>query len=228
MKKLTLVIFTVASLIGSLLFVLTSCNTPIGAQDVIEPSTVTVDDLAAILEGMPLSDVKEAILKVDPDVRSLIGVHALNSLSSETAFGAGKLLKGKVRDGTASVSFDEFVKVYLDEISEVDPEIRALLGIRALNSLNDVSDELAFDEGKALKGKVRDGAASALLDELVNACLVEVPHLITPDITDEEMEEFVNSECFTDTRRKLRELNQLYSLMLEKVLSKQYTLPPLE
>ena len=173
MKKLTLVIFTVASLIGSLLFVLTSCNTPIEAQDIIEPSTVTVNDLTAILEGMPLSDVKEAILKVDPEVRSLIGV-------------------------------------------------------RTLNSLNDVSDELAFDNGKALKGKVRDGAASALLDELVNACLVEVPHLITSDITDEEMEEFVNSSCFTDMRRKLKELNQLYAIMLEEALSKQYTLPPLQ
>ena len=69
-------------------------------------------------------------------------------------------------------------------------------------------DELAFDNGKSLKGKVRDGAASALLDELVNACLVEVPHLITPDITDEQVEEFVNSLCFTDMRRKFRELNQ--------------------
>ena len=170
MKKLTLVIFTVASLIGSLLFVLTSCNTPIEAQDIIEPSTVTVNDLTAILEGMPLSDVKEAILKVDPEVRSLIGVHALNSLPNE----------------------------------------------------------IAFDTGKLLKGDVRDGAASALLDELVNACLVEVPHLITLDITDEEMEEFVSSSCFTDMRRKLKELNQLYAIMLEEALSKQYTLPPLQ
>ena len=78
-----------------------------------------------------------------------------------------------------------------------------------------------------LNGKVRDGAASALLDELVNACLVEVPHLITPDITDEQVAEFLNSTCFTDMRRKFRELNQLYSIMLEEALSKQYTLPPL-
>ena len=227
MKKLTLVIFTVASLIGSLLFVLTSCNTPIEAQDIIEPSTVTVNDLTAILEGMPLSDVKEAILKVDPDVRSLIGVHALNSLPSGTAFDAGKLLNGEVREGATSVSLDDFLKVYLNEVSEVDPEVQALIGVRTLNSLNDVSDELAFDNGKSLKGKVRDGAASALLDELVNACLVEVPHLITPDITDEQVEEFVNSLCFTDMRRKFRELNQLYSIILEEALSKQYTLPPL-
>ena len=227
MRNLTLAIFAVVSLITSLSFVLTSCNTPIEAQDVIEPSTVTVNDLTVILEGMPLSDVKEAILKVDPEVRSLIGVHALNSLPNEGAFDAGKLLKGKVREGASSVSLDEFVKAYLDEISEVDPEVRALLGIRALNSLNDVSDELAFDEGKSLKGKVRDGAAAALLDELVNACLVEVPHLITPDSTDEQVAEFLNSTCFTDMRRKFRELNQLYSIMLEEVLAKQYTLPPL-
>ena len=228
MKKLTLVIFTVASLIGSLLFVLTSCNTPIEAQDIIEPSTVTVNDLTAILEGMPLSDVKEAILKVDPEVRSLIGVHALNSLPNEIAFDTGKLLKGEVRDGASAVSLDEFIKVCLNDLSGVDSEVRALIGVRTLNSLNDVSDELAFDNGKALKGKVRDGAASALLDELVNACLVEVPHLITPDITDEEMEEFVSSSCFTDMRRKLKELNQLYAIMLEEALSKQYTLPPLQ
>lgn len=227
MKNLTIVIFTVASLIASLSFLLTSCNTPINAQDLIEPSTVTVKDLTAILEGMPISDVKEAILKVDPDVRALIGVHALNSLPSEAALDAGKLLKGEVREGATSVSLDEFLKVYLNEVSEVDPEVQALIGVRTLNSLNDVSDELAFDNGKSLKGKVRDGAASALLDELVNACLVEVPHLITPDITDAQVEEFVNSSCFTDMRRKFKELNQLYSFMLEEALSKQYTLPPL-
>ena len=228
MKNLTLVIFTVASLIASLSFMITSCNTPINAQNLIEPSTVTVNDLAAILEGMPLSDVKEAILKVDPDLRAVIGVHALNSLPSEAAFDTGKLLKGEIRDGATSVSLDEFFKVYLNEVSEVDPEVQALIGVRTLNALNDVSDELAFDNGRSLKGKVRDGAASALLDELVNACLVEVPHLITPDITDEGIEEFINSSCFTDMRRKFKELNQLYSIMLEEVLSKQHTLPPLE
>ena len=172
MRNLTLFIFAIASLIASLSFMLASCNTGIEAEDVLEPSTFTVDDLAMLLEGMPLADVKAAIVKVDPDVRSLIAV-------------------------------------------------------RALNSLNDVSDELAVDEGKSLEGKVRDGAAAALLDELVNACLVEVPHLITPDITDEQVAEFLNSTCFTDMRRKFRELNQLYSIMLEEVLAKQYTLPPL-
>ncbi|MCY3742730.1 MAG: hypothetical protein OXH00_17080 [Candidatus Poribacteria bacterium] len=227
MKNLTLIVLASASIIAILSFILTSCGTPIEAQDVIEPSTVTANDLAAILEGMPLSDVKEAILKVDPEVRSLIGVHALNSLPSETAFDTGKLLKGKVREGASSISLDEFVTVYLNEISQVDVDVRALIGVRALNSLNDVSDEFAFDKGKLLEGEVRDGAASALLDELVNACLVEVPHLISPDITDAEMEEFVNSSCFTDMRRKFRDLNQLYSIMLEEVLSKEYTLPPL-
>ena len=228
MKNLKLVIFTVASLIASLSFMITSCGTPIEAQDVIEPSTVTANDLAAILEGMPISDVKEAILKIDPDVRSLIGVHALNSLPNAAALDAGKLLKGEVREGATSVSLDEFFKVYLNEASEVDPEVQALVGVRTLNSLNDMSDELAFDTGKLLESEVRDGAASALLDELVNACLVEVPHLITPDITDEQIEEFVNSSCFTDMRRKFKELNLLYSIMLEEVLAKQYTLPPLE
>ena len=198
MKKLTLVIFMVASMIVILSFILVSCGTPIEAQDVLNPSTFTVDDLATILEGMPLADVKEAILKVDLDVRSLIGVHALNSLPDEIAFDTGKLLKGEVRDGASSVSLDEFVKVCLTEILEVDPEVRALIGVRALNSLNGISDKLAFDTGKLLEGEVRDGASTALLDELVNACLVEVPHLISPDITDEEMEEFVNSTCFTD------------------------------
>ncbi len=228
MKNLTLFIFVIASLIASLSFLLASCNTGIEAEDLLEPSTFTVDDLATLLEGMPLADVKEAILKVDPEVRSLIGVHALNSLPNEVAFDTGKLLKGEVREGASSVSLDEFVKVCLTETSEIDPEVRALIGVQTLESLNSESDELAFDTGKLLKGKVRDGAAAALLDELVNACLVEVPHLITPDITNEEMEEFVNSSCFTDTRRKLRELNQLYSIMLEEVLAKEYTLPPLD
>ena len=228
MKNVTLVIFMAASMIVSLSFILVSCGTPIEAQDVIEPSTVTANDLTAILEGMPISDVKEAILKVDPEVRSLIGVHALNSLPDEVAFDTGKLLKGEVREGASSVSLDEFVKVCLTEILEVDPEVRALIGVRALNSLNGVSDKLAFDTGKLLESEVRDGAASALLDQLVNACLEEVPHLISPDITNEEKEEFVNSSCFTDMRRKFRDLNQLYSIILEEILSKQYTLPPLQ
>lgn len=227
MKNLTLFIFAIASLIASLSFMLASCNTGIEAEDVLEPSTFTVDDLATLLEGMPISDVKEAILKVDPDVRSLIGVHALNSLPNEAALDAGKLLKGEVREGATSVSLDEFFKIYLNEVSEVDPEVQALIGVRTLNSLNNVSDELAFDTGKLLEDEVRDGAASALLDELVDACLVEVPHLITPDITDAEMEEFVNSICFTDMRRKFKKLNPLYSILLEEVLAKQYTLPPL-
>lgn len=228
MRNLTLAIFAVASLIASLSFMLVSCNTGIEAQDIFEPSTVTVDDLVVILEGMPLSDVKEAILKVDPEVRSLIGVHALNSLPNEVAFDTGKLLKGEVREGASSVSLDEFIKVCLNDLSQVDSEVRALIGIRTLHSLNSISDEIAFDTGKLLEGKIRDGAAAALLDELVDACLIEVPHLITPDITDAEIQEFVNSSCFTDMRRKFKELNQLYSILLEEVLSKEYTLPPLE
>ena len=228
MKNLTLIVLAAASIIAILSLILTSCSTPIEAQDVFNPATVTADDLATILEGMPLADVKEAILKIDPDVRALIGVHALNSLPAEAALDAGKLLKGEVREGATSVSLDEFFKVYLNEVSAVDPEVQALIGVRTLNSLNDGSDKLAFDTGKLLEREVRDGAASALLDELVNACLVEVPHLITPDITDEGIEEFVNSSCFTDMRRKFRDLNQLYSIMLEEVLAKQYTLPPLD
>lgn len=227
MKNLTLVIFTIASMIVSLSCMLVSCGTPIEAQDVLEPSSVTANDLAAILEGMPLSDVKEAILKVDPEVRSLIGVHALNSLPSDVAFDTGKLLKGKVRDGASSVSLDEFVKVCLNEISQADVEVRALIGVRALNSLNSVSDELAFDKGKLLEGEVRDGAASAVLDELINECLTEIPTLAAGNLTGEQMEEFVNSHCFTNMRRKFKDLNQLYSIMLEEMLSKNYTLPPL-
>ena len=173
MRNLTLFIFAIASLIASLSFMLASCNTGIEAEDVLEPSTFTVDDLATLLEGMPLADVKEAIAKVNPEVRALIGAHALNTLNS-------------------------------------------------------VSDEIAFNTGKLLEDEVQDGAASALLGELVDACLMEVPHLITSDITDAEMEEFVNSICFTDMRRKFRKLNPLYSILLEEVLTKEYTLPPLD
>ncbi len=169
MKNLTLVIFTVASLIVILSLILISCGTPIEAEDVLNPGTVTVDDLTTILEGMPLSDVRAAISDVDPEVRSLIGVHALNSLPNE----------------------------------------------------------LAFDSGKLLEGEVRDGAASAVLDELINECLTEIPTLAAGNLTDAQMEEFVNSHCFTNMRRKFRDLNQIYSVLLEDVLSKQYTLPPL-
>ena len=169
MKNFTLVIFTVASLIVILSLILISCGTPIEAEDVLNPGTVSVDDLTTILEGMPLSDVKAAISEVDPEVRSLIGVHALNSLP----------------------------------------------------------DELAFDSGKLLEGEVRDGAASAVLDDLINECLTEIPILAAGNLTDEQMEEFVNSHCFTNMRLKFRDLNQTYSVLLEDVLSKQYTLPPL-
>ena len=168
MKNLTLVIFTIASLS----FMLTSCGTPIEAQDVVTPATVTVDDLAALLEGIPLSDVKEAIAKIDPEVRTSIGVHALNTLNS-------------------------------------------------------VSDEVAFEAGKLLEGEARDGASSALLDELVNECLTELPILASGKLTPEQTEEFVNSHCFTNMRLKFRDLNEVYSAILEEMLAEQYTLPPL-
>lgn len=169
MKNLTLIVLAATSIIVILSFSLTSCGTPIEAEDVLNPVNVTVDDLTTILEGMPLSDVKAAISEVDPEVRSLIGVHALNSLP----------------------------------------------------------DELAFDRGKLLEGEVRDGAASAVLDELINECLTEIPTLAAGNLTNAQMAEFVNSHCFTNMRRKFRDLNQIYSVLLEDVLSKQYTLPPL-
>jgi len=62
MRNLTLFIFAIASLIASLSVILASCNTGIEAEDVLEPSTFTVDDLAILLEGMPLAYVKEAIV----------------------------------------------------------------------------------------------------------------------------------------------------------------------
>ena len=170
MKNLTFLMLTVASIVVILCFMLTSCDTPIEAEDVLNPGTVTVDDLTTILEGMPLSDVKAALSGVDPEVRSLIGVHALNSLPD---------------------------------------------------------DELAFDSGKLIEGEVRDGAASAVLDELINECLTEIPTLAAGNLTNAQREEFVNSHCFTNMRLKFRDLNQIYSVLLEDVLSKQYTLPPL-
>jgi hypothetical protein len=128
-----------------------------------------VDDLSAILEGMPLSDVKAAVSQVNPEIRALIGAHALNSLPHE----------------------------------------------------------IAFDTGKLLEEEVRDGASSALLDELINGCLAEIPILISGNLTDAQMEELVSSPCFTNVRLKFRDLNQVYSVMLEEILSKQYTVPPL-
>ena len=113
MKNFTLVIFTVASLIVILSLILISCGTPIEAEDVLNPGTVSVDDLTTILEGMPLSDVKAAISEVDPEVRSLIGVHALNSLPDELAFDSGKLLEGEVRDGAASAVLDDLTSEVL-------------------------------------------------------------------------------------------------------------------
>ena len=169
MKNLTLFIFAIASLIASLSFLLASCNTGIDAQDTFEPSVVTVKNLTNILEGMPLSDVKAAVSQVDPEIRGLIGVTALNSLP----------------------------------------------------------DQIAFDTGKLLEGEVRDGAASALLDVLINDCLTEIPVLASGKMTDEQTQEFVNSTCFTNMRLKFKDLNQVYSVILENMLSKQYTLPPL-
>jgi hypothetical protein len=136
----------------------------------LDPSVVTVDDLSAILEGMPLSDVKAAVSQVNPEIRALIGAHALNSLPHK----------------------------------------------------------IAFDTGKLLEEEVRDGASSALLDELINGCLAEIPILISGNLTDAQMEELVSSPCFTNVRLKFRDLNQVYSVMLEEILSKQYTVPPLK
>lgn len=110
-------------------------------------------------------------------------------------------------------------------ISQIDPEVRGSIGVHALNSLPD--DETAFDTGKLLEGEVRDGAASAVLDELVNECLTEIPILASGNLTDEQTEEFVNTHCFTNMRRKFRDLNEVYSVLLEEVLANQYTLPPL-
>ena len=173
MKNLTLILFAAASVITILSVIFTSCNTAIEAQDVLNPTTITANDLSTILEGMPLSDVKTAVSRIDPEIRASIGVHALNTLNS-------------------------------------------------------VSDEIAFDTGKLLEGEVRDGASSALLDELVNGCLTELPLLASGNLTAEQTEELVNTPCFMNMRRKFKDLNEVYSAILEETLAKQYTLPPLE
>ena len=170
MKNLTLILLAAATIIAILSFMLTSCNTPIEAQDVFNPATLTVNDLSMILEAMPLADVKAAISQINPEVRASIGVHALNSLPD---------------------------------------------------------DETAFSTGKLLGGEVRDGAAAALLDELVNECLTEIPILTSGNLTKQQTEEFVNTHCFTNMRRKFRDLNEVYAVILEELLAKQYTLPPL-
>lgn len=170
MRNLTPVIFAVVSIITILSFILTSCHTAIEAQDVLNPSVVTVDDLSAILEGMPLSDVKAAVSQVNPEIRALIGVDALNSLP----------------------------------------------------------DEIAFDAGKLLADDVRDGASSALLDELINECLAEIPILVSGNLTGAQIEELVNTPCFTNVRLKFRDLNQVYSTLLENMLAEQYTVQPLK
>ena len=172
MKNLTLILLAAAAIIAILSFMLTSCNTPIEAQDVFNPATLTVNDLSMILETMPLADVKAAI-------------------------------------------------------SQINPEVRASIGIHALNTLNNLSNEAAFDTGKSLEGEVRDGAASALLDDLINECLTEIPILASGNLTNEQTEEFVNTPCFTNIRRKFRDLNEVYAVVLEELLAKQYTLPPL-
>jgi len=172
MKNLTLILLASASIITILSVMLTSCNTAIEAQDVFNPATFTVNDLSMTLEGMPLSDVKAAISKIDPEVRASIGVHALNTLNS-------------------------------------------------------VSDETASNAGKSLEGEVRDGAASALLDALINACLTEIPILASGNLTNEQTEALVNTPCFTNMRRKFKDLNEVYAVIVEEILANQYTLPPL-
>ena len=170
MRNLTLILFAVASVIASLSFLLTSCDTGIEAQNVLDPSVVTVDDLSAILEGMPLADVKAAVSQLNPEIQGLIGVHALNSLPHA----------------------------------------------------------VAFDTGKLLEGEVRDGASSALLDDLINECLTEIPILVSGNLTDAQTKELTKSPCFTNIRLKFRDLNQVYSVVLEDMLAKQYDLPPLK
>ena len=170
MRNLTLVLFAVVGVIASLPFILTSCDTGIEAQNVLNPSTVTVDDLSTILESMPVADVKAAVSQLNPDIQALIGVHALNS----------------------------------------------------------IPNKVAFDTGKLLEGEVRDGASSALLDDLINECLTEIPILVSGNLTGAEMEELVKSPCFTNVRRKFRDLNQVYSVVLEDALAKQYDLAPLK
>ncbi|MXY99315.1 hypothetical protein F4Y93_01225 [Candidatus Poribacteria bacterium] len=171
MKNLTLTLLATASIIAILSAMLTSCNTGVEAQDVLNPTTLTADDLSMILEGMPLADVKTAISQINPEVRGSIGVHALNSLPD---------------------------------------------------------NKTAFDTGKSLEGEVRDGAASALLDELINECLTEIPIFASGNLTDEQTEEFLNTHCFTNMRRKFKDLNEVYSVIVEEVLANQYTLPPLD
>ena len=107
----------------------------------------------------------------------------------------------------------------------VNPEIRALIGVDALNSL---PDEIAFDTGKLLENEVRDGASSALLDELINGCLAEIPILVSGNLTEAQIEELVNTPCFTNVRLKFRDLNQVYSTLLENMLVEQYTVQPLK
>ena len=170
MRNLTLVLLAIVSVIASLSFMLASCNTGIEAQNVLNPSTVTVDDLSAILEGMPLADIKAAVSQLNPDIQALIGVHALNSLHHE----------------------------------------------------------VAFDTGKLLEGEVRDGASSAMLDGLINGCLTEIPILVSGNLTKAQTAELVKSPCFTNVRLKFRDLNQVYSIVLEDALAKQYDLPPLK
>ena len=170
MRNLTLVLLAIVSVIASLSFMLASCNTGIEAQNVLNPSTVTVDDLSAILEGMPLADIKAAVSQLNPDIQALIGVHALNSLPHE----------------------------------------------------------VAFDTGKLLEGEVRDGASSAMLDGLINGCLTEIPILVSGNLTKAQTAELVKSPCFTNVRLKFRDLNQVYSIVLEDALAKQYDLPPLK
>ena len=170
MKNLILVLFAVASVIASLSFMLTSCNTAIEAQNDLDPSVVTVNDLSTILEGMPLADIKAAVSQVNPDIQALIGVHALNSLP----------------------------------------------------------DEVAFDTGKLLEGEVRDGASSAMLDGLINGCLTEIPILVSGNLTNAQIGELVKTPCFTNVRLKFRDLNQVYSIVLEDALAKEHDLPPLQ
>ena len=170
MRNLTLVLLAIVSVIASLSFMLASCNTGIEAQNVLNPSTVTVDDLSAILEGMPLADIKAAVSQLNPDIQALIGVHALNSLPHE----------------------------------------------------------VAFDTGKLLEGEVRDGASSAMLDGLINGCLTEIPILVSGNLTKVQTAELVKSPCFTNVRLKFRDLNQVYSIVLEDALAKQYDLQPLK
>ncbi|MCG9129281.1 hypothetical protein JT359_16955 [Candidatus Poribacteria bacterium] len=103
--------------------------------------------------------------------------------------------------------------------STLDVELKEILGVHLLNSLDSESGRLA---GTQLNSHVRDGAASVLLDELIAECTTEIGQLAQGAINQNELNSLINTPCVTNMRYKFRDLSPAYSTLVELMVKENY------